>query len=353
MALLVPCAATVGCQTSGYTTRVVNGQPMRGRPVNDSAYSEYLTAVMLETQGEWSAAYQAYGRALSHDDESPEIWTRLGTVSCQRGNHEEAKDEFDTALDLDQAYAPAWLALAECELRDGHTDAALKAGVRAVGLDPRSVAATLLVARLLEARGKHAEALAWLRGLAAYVPNNPGAWIALREFAIRNGDLADEERAVRALARLRRDEDGNVEPPLAELDAALAEGDLAGARAVATDLRLQPAYVAVRAGALGKYEMAREQARLVWRADPDNTDAWIVLQVTADALARAGTNARPPIGGPPKRAPSPLAARLFASLLANRLGPQTAAAWIAAVGPLAPPRDPVEVGLEHAWAEPR
>ena len=54
-ALAFASAATLGChgcQGAGYTTRVVQGQPVRGRAVNDGAYSEYLIAVMLETQGE-------------------------------------------------------------------------------------------------------------------------------------------------------------------------------------------------------------------------------------------------------------------------------------------------------------
>ncbi len=350
-ALALASTATLGCQSAGYTTRVVHGQPVRGRAVNEGAYAEYLIAVMLETQGEWGAAHEAYRRALSHDDESPEIWTRLGVVACQRADRQGADDAFDEALDLDDRYAPAWLGLGECELQGGRIAAALEAGTRAVGLDPHSVPATLLVTRALEAQGKEAEALVWLRGLVTYVPNDPRAWIALREAAIRSGDLTDEERAGRALTRIRGGQAERVEWAATELDSALAANDLARARAVATDLRLPPAHVAVRAAALGKYALAQEQARLVWRADPNNTEAWIVLQVTTDALADAKASAR--LGRAPHRTPSPLAARLFASLLAKRFGPQTAKAWIVAVGPLAPPRDPVEVGLERAWTEPR
>lgn len=340
-------AGLPGCHYGTYTERVVSGQLVRGRTVDEGAYSEYLSGVMLEAQGEWGAAYEAYRRAQSQDPGSAEIWTRLGVVSCRRGHAELAAEAFEDALDLDRGYAPAFLGLAECELRRGRPDAALEAGIRAVGFDPRSVPATVLVARVLEERGKTAEAISWLRGLVSYVPQDPRAWEALREFAIRASDVADEARADRALARMHA---GEARTPAAtELDAALFANDLARARAVATDLRLPPAYVAVRAGALGKYELARQQAMLVWRADPNSTDAWIVLCVT-DETSPGEPASRP---SAPRRVASPLAARLFASLLAKRLGPQTAAAWVAAMGPLPPARDPVEVDLERAWTESR
>jgi tetratricopeptide (TPR) repeat protein len=361
LALFVVPPTLTGCTYGRYTTRVVNGQTVRGRAVDADAYSEYLAGVMLETQGEWNAAYDTYQRALRYDRESPEIWTRLGVAACHGEEQDRASDAFDKALDLDPQYAPAWLALAKCEFRRERTDAALAAAIRAVGLSPRNVEATMLVAQILETQGKREEALAWLRGLVSLVPNDPRAWRALRKAAIAAGDPTDEARADRTIASIRNgDSQSQVQPPpLADLDLALVGGDLARARAVATDHRLSPSHIAVRAAALGEYGLALKQARLVWRADPNNTDAWIALLVAEDALAQSGATpdgtpgAMPSLGLPPHRVPSPLATRLFASLLAKRLGPQAAAAWLAAAGPLPSPRDPVEVGLEKSWTEPR
>jgi len=358
--LIVISMAPSACHYGTYTTRVIDGQTVRGRAVDQAAYAEYLSGIMLETQGEWEAAYDTYRRALSHDPRSPEIWTRLGVVACHSEDQQRAKDAFEEAIDFDPTYSPAWLAKGECEMRHGHVEAALAAGVRAAGLDPASVGATELVASALEHQGKHAEAMAWLRGLVSYVPNDAMAWRALRRAAISAGDATDEARARRALARIRANQTETMAPEetpqLAELDVALANGNLDGARAFATDLRLPPAYVGLRAAALGEYDLADEQARLVWRADPNNTDAWITLNVVREAQSRGAANTAAnaartsaAFGQPPTQAPSPLAVRLFASLLARRLGTQAAKSWLAAAGPLPQPRDSVERGLESAW----
>jgi hypothetical protein len=100
--------------------------------------------------------------------------------------------------------------------------------------------------------------------------------------------------------------------------------------------------VALRAAALGRFELARNQARWVLAANPRSADGWIAWAVSAtpDAATEA-----PRAVGPSERdtgAPSPLGVRLLADVLLRRVGASAAQAWLSAQQPLPAPADALE-----------
>ncbi len=90
----------------------------------------------------------------------------------------------------------------------------------------------------------------------------------------------------------------------------------------------------MRAAALGRAPLAREQAALVIGADPGDASARIALAAAAD-LFRDPTALDAAVRGVPRRstAPSPLARLLFAEVLARRAGANAVQAWL---GPTLP-----------------
>lgn len=340
--ILVLAAPVAGCTRGPGVTRVMDGKTVTGPPIPGTAYAQYLSGVMLETQQEWEAAAGAYRRALRDDDESPEIWTRLGKVLCQDGKAQDARHALREAVSLDGDYAPGWLETARCDLKNGNAASAIQAAQRAVGLQPRSVDATRTLVSAYQQAGDPDAGLRWAEGLVAYATKDVAGWELLLDAAARAESTAQVRRAQKHLRAIRKhlnETDGSVS--LADLDRALASQDLTQARAFATQMRQPPAYVALRAVALGKPALGHEQATLVWRADPDNTDAFIALLAAERALAEPASSARKA----PRRPPSPLAARLMASVLSARLGRPAADAWLAGLPDLPPPADGVEADL--------
>jgi hypothetical protein len=131
------------------------------------------------------------------------------------------------------------------------------------------------------------------------------------------------------------------------VDGALERGDLRKARSLAVQARLPSGLVAVRAVALGLPELASEQARLVLAADPRDADAWIALLTATDLLGNTAAFQRTlsmPFG---YARLDPLSVRLMTEVLARRVGPEAAAAWLRAYGNLPRPRDSLERALER------
>ncbi|AUX43755.1 hypothetical protein SOCE26_052100 [Sorangium cellulosum] len=346
LAPLVSLALVTGC---GRTTvaRAVDGQIIEGRFIAPRAYTLYAIGAEAEARGDLAMALAAYEQAEDSDPDSADIWTRVGAVRCRLGRGEAAADAFERALAIDADYEPAHREAARCDLAAGRLAAALGRVERAIVLDPDRDDGLLLRAEILRRLGRTDDARLSLRALLVRRPRSVDAWRALHAVAIEAGDRATAEQAARRLRELTSWKGAGLglgvpaRAPLAELDAALIEGQLRRARRLAQDVDLPPAEVAVRAAALGRAREAREQAELVSGADPSSASALVALAVAADlsgdeeALARACDALHPPAAGAtPLVPPSPLARLLFAELLSRRVGRDAALAWL---GPLPPP----------------
>lgn len=371
LAPLVGTAVLAACAEPG-VVRVIDGREVEGRFVNERAYALYAAGADAEARGQWDAALTSYGAAAEEDD-SAEIWTRIGAVACRRSKVD-AEAAFDRAQAHDAEYEPLWRERARCELTAGDPAEAHAASARAVELDPDRDETVVLHATITERLGRAPDAQRILEGLVTAHPGSVQAWRGLYEFARRRDDAPLRAAAARRLRDLAPTEAPALEKieaslsPLAEVDAALARGDLATARRRAKAARLVPAELAARAAALGRSALAREQAELVLGADPSDATARIVLAVAADLAHDDATVARAMAGVPASAvAPSPLARLLFAEMLERRIGAEAALAWL---GPSASdgsgdrgrPADPrldaggkapVDPLVDAAWARAR
>ncbi len=324
----------LGCAATGSVTRVADGTRQEGRYIDTVAYSDYAQAALLEAAGKLPAALEAYEAALDSDDESAEIWTRIGAVRCRlaldarKSGAEPALAAFRRALDLDPTFAPAHAERATCLEELGRKAEALEAALEAVRHDPERVELSSQVARLLFAAGRAADAWAWLDALITRQPSSARAWQSFARAAEQQRDAGRLQRAQRAEQALGLvPHESAAKPKLSSdaIDTLLLAGDLKAARAVAIAHQLRPSALAVRAAELGVLDVAIEQGTLVLRADPDDSDAWVALLY---ASQRAGTAEQFQetlrAQGAEQGGLSPAAAALFERVLEQRAGREAA-----------------------------
>ncbi len=332
--LLSLLAASPSCALrSAPVTRIVDGVEVEGRAISDEAYAAYARAATLEAAGDDANALVAYREALDADAGSAEILARIGALQCRLapaadGNAGDAAEQhFSEALRNDPESYVAWLERARCQARRGKNESALAAARQALRSDPASTSAALLIAALCERTGDLRCATTWLDGVTTMYPERREAWSALADFARRRGDAG---RALRARAGLEALGVRVTAPPPAP--AKRYPSDLPRARRLAMQRGASAATLALELVAQGDSALARKQAELVLDADPENTDAWIALlaalDLEGDAAQLARAAQRVPLAG---RAPSPLAAKMHAELLARLVDAGAARAWLSAL----------------------
>ena len=240
-----------GCaEGASGVTRMADGVRYEGRFISPEAYSAYALGIEYETRGELAKALSWYSEARAEDPESPEIWARIGAVQCfatepARGPSA-AAHAFENGVRLGPSYYGNYFERARCAERARAFDAGLTDATAAVARRPGDEPANLLVARLLLAVGRSADARAWLEAFASYHELSPAMKRALE--AARKPPNPTPQAPAKAA------------PPAAARSAAFAE---------------------LRAG---KLEAARHQAEIELGADPTNSDAWIALLCACDTL---------------------------------------------------------------------
>lgn len=255
-----------GCAAGQDIERRRGARVERGREVPEVAYAWYARGTYLEREGDLELARIAYEHAIDADPKSGAAWAGLGRVHC---HFDRALAEATLARGLRRAseHVPLLLAQAECLLGWGEPEKAVTSAESALHLDPLYPQASDVLGRALEAAGKQEEAGRVRAGAKLYFEPS----VAL---------------AVPAGARSTDTESFS----LAAVDEALGREDLSRARTLALEL-MSPAELALRALALEKPALAREQALLVVRADPLDVTAGVVLTLLEPFEVPA-----PPIG---------------------------------------------------------
>lgn len=324
--LLAP--ALTSCLGGGGVARVIDGRVEQGRAVDEEAYAASLRAGVFDASGDRERALAELERAMAADPDSPELLARYGEVACRPGRDGTPRPgtalaAFSRAITLDPTYAPAWLGRGRCLELLGRAREALVAAKLAAEYDPLNPRETALVARLLFADGKRAEAWTWLDGLAALLPSSPEAQRALLGAAEQAHDEVRIRLARNALAALGEHVPG---ADAAELADAVRRGDLAAVRRAALELHLSNGALALRLARTAPL-LGVEQASAVLAADPTDSDAWIAGLAAADELGDAQRfdeilRALAPDPLPP----SAPALALFAEIVARHAGDDASAA---------------------------
>ncbi len=284
LTLLSLCSLVACAESSGSVTRMADGVRYEGRFVNPEAYAAYLLGVEREARGEYKNALSAYLEAHAEDPDSPEIWARIGALRCVSspapGGPAAAYPSFEHGIESDPEYFGNYLERARCAERGRDLAGALSDASAAVARRPQDEPANLLVARLLLALGRGAEARAWLEAFQTYQAASPSLTRAL-----------DSARNATRGAAVRSPSAPNAS-----------------------------AFEALRAGSA---ERARQQAQTELDADPSNSDAWIAALVACDALRDEVCFERALVSlKSPSLAPSATALGYLRELLARRVGAQ-------------------------------
>ena len=287
LGLLAACLATVACsEGSGGVTRMANGVRYEGRFIDPEAYAAYIIGVEHEARGEFGTAVTSYLEARAEDPESPEIWARIGAAQCfgasAQGGPAAAAKAFQNGLRLDPDYYGNYFERARCEERAKIFDAGLSDATAAVARRPGDEPANLLVARLMQALGRTADARLWLEAFQSFRDTSPAMKRALD--SARDPTSASSPKSSAASHALARS------VAFAELSA-------------------------------GKPEIARQHAEIELGADPTNSDAWIATLVACDALRDdVCFDSTLESLKSPNIAPSDTAVAFLSELLARRTG---------------------------------
>jgi len=385
---LLSAMSLAACAPAGEVTRVMHGEVVVGRVIEDGAYASFLRGALAEEAGKREEALEAYSAAASQDEPDPEVWSRIGELRCKMAPGDlEADVAFAKALEVDPAYEPALEARARCEAIRGHAAAASDGEERAAMADPMAVAPEVVLAGAPADRAMARDSQARLVALTLLHPTEPAAWEALAawgsahhdamliarglgevariaprrkaEIALRAVSLAGdgELSAARALAGALLDIPGDrssggegpapaAHPLVARLaiDEALVRGDRDAVRRRTTASHLGLELSAARAVFLGNPALARDLVLPVVLANPDSKAARMVLAVAtsmlgdhgalASALTRSG-----PISGTTSTAPAatkmasePLLA--FAKLVEAEGSPEAARSILASFAPI-------------------
>ena len=121
-----------------------------------------MRAELARASGDLPAAIQAYRMALAGADEDSYLLARLGSALDEVGEHTQALEILNDALERDPESEAVWLARAALFERSGALSDAYAALERAAQVAPDSARAPLALAKLLERRGQGERARAVL-----------------------------------------------------------------------------------------------------------------------------------------------------------------------------------------------
>lgn len=99
------------CDTTGGATLtpIEDGPIAPGVAVSEAPLVDQITvANRLMAAGEHELALEAFFRAAGNDGLTPEILTGIGSANLELGRIDQAEAQLREAIDLDEAFAPAW-----------------------------------------------------------------------------------------------------------------------------------------------------------------------------------------------------------------------------------------------------
>jgi hypothetical protein len=257
--LLVLCGVTLLSSCSG--SRPVprrNGELIEnGRHIQPQAYAWYARALYFERKGHLQEAEFAYQAALDVDRKSGSAWASLVRVRCKNSD-QKALEAAAQGLSRAVRLAPIFSERARCLLNTWRPKLpeenatqlvrlALDDARAAVNHEPSSILGNQLVVEIHQALAQNAQAESWRRAYELFT----GQPLFLVE---------------------------SKEPGVDEL---LTQGNLEAARQRAVPA-FAPGELAVRAYALNRPEIAKQQADMTLLASPHDADAQLVRYLTSE-----------------------------------------------------------------------
>lgn len=161
-----------------------------------------LILVQLEAQ-RYDEALASAQRFVERNPEAPMALNMLGAVQLAREDDAAAREAFLAALQLDEAFAPAALNLAELERSAGDLDAARKRLEGVVQQEPRNASARQRLADVLRDQGDHDEAARVLAELGSDGEVSEQVLAARAQSYLQAGRLDEAVAALEEVLRRR------------------------------------------------------------------------------------------------------------------------------------------------------
>jgi tetratricopeptide (TPR) repeat protein len=187
-------------------------------------------AILANNPKDWSDAIAQAQQGAFLDQANPIVQTAVGKIFEANGQFEQASAAYRRALQTDNSFAPARLALIQTELNRGNRDAALAEAKKAATEMPSSPELQLLIGEITIRKGDYAEALGYLEKAMKGLPGNGDGWALLGRayhFARRFDEAADaygkavtlqpQNLSLRATYGLVLGQAGDYDKALAEL----------------------------------------------------------------------------------------------------------------------------------------
>ena len=153
--------------------------------------------------GRYRAAEDALRALLFFEPNVPSTLVKLGDVLADEGRYEDAREQFQAAIHLDDCFAPAYTGLARIERYTSEVPAdVLSAAEVALSVGPDTPGAlTVMGSAQLEA-GHYQRALQWLQRAVAADEHYAPAWFELGLAHVRAGDVEAARQAWRRYVQL-------------------------------------------------------------------------------------------------------------------------------------------------------
>jgi tetratricopeptide (TPR) repeat protein len=236
----------------------VNSQILKDFPDDNDARG--LAATFLLDKGDIAKALAELQAVVTRAPENPVAHYNLGRAHSARGEYEQARQQFQKAIELRADYVLARLALAQLQVSRGEFEAALKTSEAILAIDKGNVNARLIESASLMGQKKFGDSRVLLDAMLNGNPGSPDVLFQLGVVNLAEKKYKEAENAFRRSYQLNpansRGLMGIVETNMAQnkTDEALkllqAESDKAPNR---LDLLLAMGNTAVRSG---KYDFA-------------------------------------------------------------------------------------------------
>jgi tetratricopeptide (TPR) repeat protein len=268
----------------------INSQILKENPTDNDALG--LSATFLLDKGDVAKALAELQAVVTRAPDNPVARFNLGRAHAARGEYEQARQQFDKAIQLNPNYVLARLGMAKLQVARAEFDAALKTADSVLAIDKGNVSARLIQSAALMGMKKFGESRVMLDSMLQTYPGSPDVLFQLGVNNLAEKRYKEAEDAFRRAYQLNpanpRGLMGIVETNMAQnkteeaIRILQAESDKAPGR---LDLLFSVANTAVRAG---KYDYAVETYnRLLSQMDKNAKRGEIYLRI-GEAYRRKG-----------------------------------------------------------------
>lgn len=153
-----------------------------------TAFSDMALVSARLHAGDLPAAIKAAAGVARKQPDRPMPEWLLGRLNLKSRQLERARQHFERAIELDRAYVPAAISLAEMDLDNKDAAAALRRFEAVLALDSRNLEALLAMAEIRHRSGESsAKVSAAFESVVTLHPNQPRAWLSLVNHLLRAG----------------------------------------------------------------------------------------------------------------------------------------------------------------------